>query len=150
MMLTVLRIHVILVWIRIGGSMPLTNGSGSCYFRHWPSTCQQKTIFLQFFLLHLHLHHFSKIKVKKSHKIVGIKVFLTIFAWWCSVADPGCLSRIPDPDFHPSRIPDLGSKNSYWYKICCHTQCFGSGSGSVSGSVLDPYSIGPLDPDPDP
>jgi hypothetical protein len=29
-----------------------------------------------------------------------------------SVADPGCLSRIPDPDFYPSRIPDLGSKNS--------------------------------------
>ncbi len=24
----------------------------------------------------------------------------------CSVADPGCLSRIPDPDFYPSRIPD--------------------------------------------
>jgi hypothetical protein len=23
-----------------------------------------------------------------------------------SVADPGCLSRIPDPDFCPSRIPD--------------------------------------------
>ena len=40
------------------GSMPLTNGSefrsgsGSCYFRHWPSRCQQKTNFLtQFFLL---------------------------------------------------------------------------------------------------
>ncbi len=29
-------------------------------------------------------------------------------------------------------------------------QCFGSGSGTGSGSVLDPYSIGPLDPDPDP
>ena len=28
----------------------------------------------------------------------------------CSVADPGCLSRIPDPDFYPSRIPDLGSQ----------------------------------------
>jgi hypothetical protein len=27
-----------------------------------------------------------------------------------SVADPGCLSRIPDPDFLP--IPDPGSKNS--------------------------------------
>jgi hypothetical protein len=26
-----------------------------------------------------------------------------------SVADPGCLSRIPDPDFYPSRIPDLVS-----------------------------------------
>jgi hypothetical protein len=24
----------------------------------------------------------------------------------CRVADPGCLSRIPDPDFYPSRIPD--------------------------------------------
>ncbi len=23
-----------------------------------------------------------------------------------SVAEPGCLSRIPDPDFHTSRIPD--------------------------------------------
>jgi hypothetical protein len=32
----VFRIHDILVWIRIRihGSMPLTNGSGSCYFRH--------------------------------------------------------------------------------------------------------------------
>jgi hypothetical protein len=28
-----------------------------------------------------------------------------------SVADPGCLSQIPDPDFYPSRISDLGSKN---------------------------------------
>jgi hypothetical protein len=25
---------------------------------------------------------------------------------FCSVADPGCLSQIPDPDFYPSRIPD--------------------------------------------
>jgi hypothetical protein len=30
----VFRIHDILVWIQIRGSMPLTNGSGSCYFRH--------------------------------------------------------------------------------------------------------------------
>jgi hypothetical protein len=30
----------------------------------------------------------------------------------CAVADPGCLSRIPDPNFtHPGfRIPDLGSR----------------------------------------
>jgi hypothetical protein len=56
-------------------------GSGSCYFRHWPSRCQQKTnekknsaYILLFF------------KVKKSKKpqnsTVGIKVFLSIFAWW--------------------------------------------------------------------
>jgi hypothetical protein len=50
----VLRIHDILGWIRnrIRGSMPLINGSGSGYFRHGPSRCQQKTNFLtQFFLL---------------------------------------------------------------------------------------------------
>ncbi len=40
--LPVLRIHDIFVWIRIRGSMRLTNGSGSCYFRHWPARCQQK------------------------------------------------------------------------------------------------------------
>jgi hypothetical protein len=27
-----------------------------------------------------------------------------------SIADPGCLSRIPDPDFYPFQIPDLGSR----------------------------------------
>jgi hypothetical protein len=45
---SVLRIHDILVWIRIRirGPMPLTNGSGS---RHWPSRCQQKTNFLTHF-----------------------------------------------------------------------------------------------------
>ncbi len=29
----------------------------------------------------------------------------TIFS--ISIEDPGCLSQIPDPDFFPSRIPDL-------------------------------------------
>jgi hypothetical protein len=41
-----------------------------------------------------------------------------------SVADPGCLSRIPDPDFYPSRISDTESKNSNKREgsknICCH------------------------------
>ncbi len=45
-----------------------------------------------------------------------------------SVVDPGCLSRIPDPDFYPGSwflpIPDPGCKNSNkregWKKICCH------------------------------
>ncbi len=45
----VLRIHDIVVRIRIRGSTPLTNGSGfgsgSCHFRHWPSRRQQKTNF---------------------------------------------------------------------------------------------------------
>ncbi len=68
MFLAVLRIHDILVWIRIRGSMPLTNGfgSGSCYFRHWPSRCQKKLICLKnfsvYYFLEVHLHHFSKEK----------------------------------------------------------------------------------------
>jgi hypothetical protein len=48
-----------------------------------------------------------------------------------SVADPGCLSRIPDsqipdPDFYPSRILDPGSRlqkpqeKRGVKKICCH------------------------------
>jgi hypothetical protein len=45
---SVFRIHDFFVWIRIriSGSMPLTNGSGSgsCYFRYWPSRRQQKLI----------------------------------------------------------------------------------------------------------
>ncbi len=69
---TVLWTRDILVRIRIRVFMPLTNGSGSCYFCHWPSRRQQKIIFfLQSFsacyFLKVHLHHFSKIK---SHKEV--------------------------------------------------------------------------------
>ncbi len=48
-----LRIHDILVWIRIWirGSMHLTNESRSCYFRHCPSRRQQKTNLKNVFLL---------------------------------------------------------------------------------------------------
>ncbi len=56
--------------------------------------------------------------------------WLFIFEKLCkcsSVADPGYLSPIPDPDFihSGSRILDPGSKNSNksegWKKICCQT-----------------------------
>ncbi len=63
----VLRIHDILVWIRIRiwirGSMPLNSGSwwgcgsGSCYFRQ---------SFSAYYFLKVHLHHFSKIKSRKK------------------------------------------------------------------------------------
>ncbi len=69
----VLRIHDILVWIRIRirGSMPLTNGF--CYFCHWRSRYQQKTIFLKIFsaycFLKVHLHHFKDKKSKRVTKL---------------------------------------------------------------------------------
>jgi hypothetical protein len=52
-------------------SVPLTNGSGSCSFRQWPSRRQQKTnFFTAYYFLKVKSHHFSKIKShnKKSQK----------------------------------------------------------------------------------
>jgi hypothetical protein len=37
---------------------------------------------------------------------------MTLSTFFISVADPGFLSRIPDPDFYPSHIPDPRSNNS--------------------------------------
>ncbi len=64
--------------------------SGSCYFRQWPSRRQQKIIFFfsKFSLLITVLFEgtftsfFKDKKSHRSHKTVGINVFLTIFAWW--------------------------------------------------------------------
>ncbi len=52
-----------------GGSMPLTNGSGSCYFRLWPQDDNKKQFFLNFsayYFLKVHLHNFSKVKSQKE------------------------------------------------------------------------------------
>jgi hypothetical protein len=48
-----------------------------------------------------------QLKLNTYHSLHPV-VFLSIVI--SSVADPGCLSRIPDPDFYPSRIPDLASR----------------------------------------
>ncbi len=92
---TVFRIHDIFAWIRIRirGSMPLTNRSGSgsririllfspLTFKMPAKNKFFNTIFSACYryFLKVHLHYFLKIKVKKSHKIVGFKVFFIIFA----------------------------------------------------------------------
>jgi hypothetical protein len=39
-----------------------------------------------------------------------------------SVVDPGCFSRIPDPDFYPSRIPDpKPATKERGFKNFCHS-----------------------------
>ncbi len=57
--------------IRIRGFMPLSNGSGSCYFRHWPSRGHQEStgVVIVFFCLFLFEGTFTSFfKDKKSKK----------------------------------------------------------------------------------
>ncbi len=80
-----LRIHDILVWIRIRRFMTLTNesGSGPCYFRHWSSRCQQKTNFFKnIFCLSLFkgtFTSFSKIKSQKESRNIRNQGFSYYF-----------------------------------------------------------------------
>ncbi len=91
----VLRIHDILWWIRIRirGSMPLTNGSGSRFgsgsrillFSALTFKMPTKKLFKKkFFFILLFEGTFTSFskgkKSKRSHKTVDLKVFLTIFA----------------------------------------------------------------------
>ncbi len=120
--ISVLRIHDILVWIRIRRSMPLTNGSGSwildpdpAIFRHWPSRCQQKTCFL---------HNFSCLLLFEG-------TFTLFFKDKGQNQCCGSGSGIWDPGLGPFwpldpgsgidlfRIPDLGSRipNSYFWEL---------------------------------
>jgi hypothetical protein len=69
----VLRIHEILVRIRIRRSIPLTNGSGSCYFRQWPfifvsdfQDVKKNSKFLYFIKVHFTSLFKDKEVIKKS------------------------------------------------------------------------------------
>jgi hypothetical protein len=85
----VLRIRDSVVWIRIHGFLPMTNGSGSgiLLFSQWPSRGQQKfKIFcssLSDGMYHIYII-FQRLKVRqsvRSHETLGIKVFFIILAW---------------------------------------------------------------------
>jgi hypothetical protein len=52
----VLWIRDILVRVRIRGSVPLTYGYGSGFFRQWLTRCQQKVSFLAYYFFKVHLH----------------------------------------------------------------------------------------------
>jgi hypothetical protein len=60
-------------------------------------------------------------------------------------------STTREPGNGGSPLPRLGEEQKNKLKGKAH-EIFdqGCGSGSGSGSVLDPYSIGSVDPDPDP
>ncbi len=81
------------------------NGSGSCYFRHWPSRCQFK--FFAYYFLKVHLHNFQRKKVKKksqSSRNQGFSYFfyLVIEVWiWIRIQ---VAQNHVDPD--PASDPD--------------------------------------------
>ncbi len=128
-----LRIHDIFGWIRIRGYMRLTNGSGfgsgSCYFRHWPSKCQQKTNFLTqffsaFYFLKVHLHHFSNIKSQKESQYSRNQGFSYYFCMMIEGSGSGSWRpknmwirririRIRNTAFEPSRLVSF-----WWIWIC--------------------------------
>jgi hypothetical protein len=60
------------------------------------------------FLCHPPYFFYTEISSRDGdlHHLMSCSSLLIIFIAGGSVADPGCLSRIPDPDFYPSRIPD--------------------------------------------
>ncbi len=111
---SVLRINEILVRIRSRWSVPLTNGSGfgSCYFRQWPSWCQQKIFFLLSFLLiryflNVHLHHFSKIKVIKKSQNSRNQCFSYYFC--LMIERSGSLTYV----FGPSGSGSISQKSGF-------------------------------------
>ncbi len=86
------------MWIRILGSVSLTNGSGcgcgsgsgSCYFRGNKKQFFSLSFYAYSFLkVPWHTGNSSKIKGHKnsknlrSHKTVEIKIFINVFACWC-------------------------------------------------------------------
>ncbi len=98
-------------------SMTFWYGSGSCYFRHWPFRCQQKTNYLKNFLLisfwrYCTFTSFSKDKKsKRSHKTVGIKFFACLLFL---LDDRRIRIWLTDPD------PDPGGPK--WYRSGSATQ----------------------------
>jgi hypothetical protein len=73
------------------------------------------------------LLNFSIKAISSMNESVFLKIFTKKPNNTSSVADPGCLSWIPDPNFYPSRILDLGSRIQKQQqkrgvkKICCRT-----------------------------
>jgi hypothetical protein len=57
----------------------------------------------------LRLFHKQRQDQTSSSRLNSVAIYYRVYIYlrvFLSVTDPGCLSRIPDPDFYPSRIPD--------------------------------------------
>ncbi len=105
------------------GSMTFWGGSGSCYFRHWPSRCQQKivkTIFSAYYFLKVYLHHFSKIESQKESQNRRNQGFSYFFCMMIEGSGSGSILWQVDPD--PGGPKTCGSG--------------GSGSGTLPPTII--------------
>jgi hypothetical protein len=120
----VLRIHDILGWIRIRGSMSLTNGSGSgswiriLIFSSLTFQMPAKNNFLHIFFstyyfLKLHLHHFSKIKSQKESQNSRNQGFSYYF---CMMIE-GSGSRAGSGSVHLTTGSGSGRPKNMWIRI---------------------------------
>ncbi len=133
------RIHASDWWIRIRIRIRILLFSSLTFKMLASKKINFNTIFSANYFLKLHLHHFSKIKVKKSHKIVGIKVFLTIFAWWYKDPDP-------DPEQDPDQDPylwlvdpdpgDPKTVKNMWIRIRIRIRIRNTGGNAMSKHIF--------------
>ncbi len=95
-MFKIVKLNLLKIWISAWSYLQSYMSKVKHIFRSWRSW----TLFLR------------KLQAGKSLKL-NVPVILCFKSprVTVSVADPGCLSRIPDPNFLP--IPDPESKNSY-------------------------------------
>jgi hypothetical protein len=123
-----LRIHDILVWIRIRirGSRPLTNGSGSgswirillfssLAFKMLKQKTNLQKSYSTYYFWNEHLHHFSKIKSQKEvTKQLDSRFFQGfLYYFWMMIEGSG--SRRPDPHTHTDPDPDSDPDPQHWY-----------------------------------
>ncbi len=120
--------HDILVWIRIRGSMPLTNGfwsgfeSGSCYFRHWPSRCQQTLLLFKIFSA----YYFLKVPTFTSF-IKDIKSKRVTFPYYFGMMIEGSGSIPLTNGSGPERPKNMWIR---WIRNTDSHLIFASGSGT--------------------
>ncbi len=138
-------------------------GSGSCYFRHWPSRCQKKlifnTIFSAYYFLKLHFHHFSKIKSQKesqNSKNQGFSYYFCMIIEGCGCGSRAGSGSIPLTSGSGSgsrrpknmwiririRIRNTAFKNWFFrHEACCSRLPARPGSKAVRVVFLDRYEV---------
>ncbi len=97
----------------------------------------EKNIFALLFFLKVQLHHFffKDKKSQRSHKTVGIKVFLTILALWWKDPDQDPHIWLTDPDANPggpktllAKYKSLGKTSVHSSTVRCRSEAMDRGT----------------------